>query len=207
MNILVLAPHTDDAEIGCGGSMNKWVHEGHKIRLVAFSNCVESIPEGFDKNVTRDEFYTNIDSLGIEGRVLDFGVRHFPEQRQRILDYLIRAKDEFKPGLVVGTSLNDLHQDHKTVAEEMVRAFRETASIISYELPYSNINFNHQLFINLTVADLNKKAELLENYKSQKYKHNSYFTKEYVFARSKTLGIKIKKDYVETFEVVRWLIP
>ena len=207
MNILILAPHTDDAEIGCGGSMNKWAHEGHEIRLVVFSACEDSIPSGFDMNVTRDEFYKNIGLLGIEGRILDFPVRHFPEQRQRILDYLIRAKDEFKPDLVVGTSLNDLHQDHKVVAEEMVRAFRETSSVISYELPYSSLNFNHQLFINLTVADLNMKAELLENYKSQKEKYNSYFSKEYVFGLSKALGIKIKKTYVESFEVVRWLIP
>jgi len=205
MNILILAPHSDDAEIGCGGSMNKWKHEGHKIRLVVFSACEESVPEGFDSNITRDEFYQNISLLGIEGRILDYPVRNFPEHRQKILDYMIRTKNEFKPDLVVGTSLNDLHQDHKTVAEEMVRAFRETSSIISYELPYSNINFDPRLFINLTIADLDMKVKLWGNYKSQKEKFK-YFTKEYIFSMSKSLGIRIKKDYVEAFEVVRWII-
>jgi len=207
MNILVLSPHTDDAEIGCGGSMSKWAHEGHKIRLVVFSACEESVPEGFDKNITRDEFYTNINLLGIEGRILDYPVRNFPEHRQKILDYMIKTKNEFKPDLVVGTSLNDIHQDHKTVAEEMTRAFRECASIISYDMPYSTMNFNGNMYIKLEEKHIKNKHIMMNNYKSQVEKFPGYFDKECVYGSAQTHGMKVKTNHAESFEVIRWLIP
>ena len=43
-NILVLAPHTDDGELGCGGTISKFVKEGKNIYYVAFSTAEESVP-------------------------------------------------------------------------------------------------------------------------------------------------------------------
>ena len=44
-NILCLSPHTDDIEIGMGGTVSRLVREGHKIFYIAFSNAQKSIPE------------------------------------------------------------------------------------------------------------------------------------------------------------------
>ena len=44
---LVLAPHTDDGEFGCGGTMARLVDEGAEVRYVAFSIATRSLPEGF----------------------------------------------------------------------------------------------------------------------------------------------------------------
>ena len=44
---LVLAPHTDDGEFGCGGTMARLVEEGTDVRYVAFSIATRSLPEGF----------------------------------------------------------------------------------------------------------------------------------------------------------------
>src|SRR6185437_5104743 len=44
---LVLAPHTDDGEFGCGGTMARLVEEGADVRYVAFSIATRSLPEGF----------------------------------------------------------------------------------------------------------------------------------------------------------------
>ena len=44
---LVLAPHTDDGEFGCGGTMARLVEEGAEVRYVAFSIATRSLPEGF----------------------------------------------------------------------------------------------------------------------------------------------------------------
>ena len=49
--ILVLAPHTDDGELGAGGYIHKSIESGAHVTYVAFSDCKESVPEGFKKNI------------------------------------------------------------------------------------------------------------------------------------------------------------
>ena len=41
--VLVLAPHTDDAEFGCGGTIAKMVESGSKVFIAAFSACEQSV--------------------------------------------------------------------------------------------------------------------------------------------------------------------
>ena len=48
--ILVLAPHADDGELGCGGTLSRLIEEGSRITYMCFSMCEESIPLGFSKN-------------------------------------------------------------------------------------------------------------------------------------------------------------
>ena len=53
--ILILAPHTDDGELGCGGTIHKLTQLGKKVIYVAFSTCEESVPEGFAPDVLTHE--------------------------------------------------------------------------------------------------------------------------------------------------------
>ena len=200
--ILVLSPHTDDAEIGCGGSLMKWKEEGETIKVIAFSRCEDSIPDGFDKDATEKEFIKNMDSIGAERKIMSLRVRRFPEYRQEILQCL---KNQEKPDLVVCPSLNDIHQDHRTVAEEAVRAFRECASIISYDLPYSTMNFNANMYNKLEERHIKNKYIMANNYKSQIAKFPEYFSYGYIYGNAQAHGMKIKTDYAETFEIVRWI--
>src|SRR5262249_11400292 len=52
---LVLAPHTDDGEFGCGGTMARLVEEGVDVRYVAFSIATRSLPGGFPPDTLRHE--------------------------------------------------------------------------------------------------------------------------------------------------------
>lgn len=201
MNILVLSPHTDDIELGCGGSLTKWVEEGHNLLIVVFSLCEDSILDRFDDKITEREFKSSMKELRSEYKIYPFQVRTFPECRQHILESLIKLKKGFKPDLVVGTSLNDTHQDHKTIAEEMRRAFR--CSVISYEMPYTTLNFNPQYYIALDKKHLENKMRLLSNYKSQIEKGKAIWTQEYQFGLAKIRGAQIDKEYAEAFEVIR----
>ena len=46
--VLVMSPHTDDAELGCGGTMARWIEEGAEVYEAAFSTAELSLPEGSD---------------------------------------------------------------------------------------------------------------------------------------------------------------
>lgn len=209
MKILVLSPHTDDVELGCGGGIAKFISEGHNILWVVFSTAEESLPEDLPKDTLKKEFLSVMNGQGLKEdnyRVFNFKVRTLHEHRQEILEKLINLRGNFKPQMVIGPSLNDFHQDHQVVANEMVRAFKTTSSIICYELPWNHITFNTQLFIKLKKEHIVKKCEMLKNYKTQLTKGKTYFSEEFIYGLAKTRGVQCDSEYAEAFEVIRWMM-
>src|SRR5207248_8886638 len=100
---LVLAPHTDDGEFGCGGTMSRLVEGGCEVRYVAFSIATRSLPDGFPPDTLAREVREATRELGIpEDRltVHDFDVRTFPEHRQAILELLVGMWEEWQPDVV-----------------------------------------------------------------------------------------------------------
>ena len=128
------------------------------------------------------------------------------EHRQEVLDHLVRVRSQFRPDIVIGPSLHDYHQDHQVVANEMVRAFKASASIISYELPWNNVRFDDQLFVTLTEEHMRKKWEALQIYRSQLMKDRTYFEEEFVYGTARMHGVQCNERYAEAFEVIRWRI-
>jgi len=53
--ILVLAPHTDDGEFGCGGSIARFIEEKKEVFYVAFSAVEELVPPNFPRDILRKE--------------------------------------------------------------------------------------------------------------------------------------------------------
>ena len=208
-NVLILSPHTDDAELGCGGTIAKFVHEGKNILWVAFSTAEESLPEGLPKDILKKEFITVTESLGLSAdnrRIFDFKVRKLSDYRQDVLEELIKIRKIFAPDLVIGPSLNDFHQDHSVVAKEMIRAFKTSSSIICYELPWNHIEFKTQMFIKLSSDFIRTKINMMTIYKSQTYIKRNYFTKEFIKGLAHTRGSQISSEFAEAFEVIRWII-
>lgn len=204
--VLVLAPHTDDGELGCGGSINKFVEKGIEVYYVAFSSAKKSLPEGYPEDTLVREVKAATKILGIKPENLilfDYEVRKFSYVRQDILEDLVKLKREIEPDLVFIPSVNDLHQDHQTVAKEALRAFKET-SILSYELPWNNIAFSTEGFIPLEKRHVDKKMEALRMYKSQR--HRAYLNEAFIYGLAKARGVQIKKEYAEAFEVVRYVL-
>lgn len=203
--ILVLAPHTDDGEFGCGGTIAKFAGTGTEIYYAAFSLAEESVPPPFPKNILETEVKAATKELGIKPDHLllfKYQVRHFATHRQSILEDLVKLNLDLQPDLVLMPSTHDLHQDHSTVANEGLRAFKKT-SILGYEMPWNNLNFATQSFIKLTEDDVEKKVKALECYKSQASKN--YASAEFIRSLARTRGAQIGTIYAETFEVIRWI--
>jgi len=204
--ILVLAPHTDDGEFGCGASIARFIAEGADVYYAAFSLAEESVPPPFPKNILETEVKSATSVLGIKPDNLllfKYRVRHFAYHRQDILEDLVNINKEMSPDLVFMPATHDLHQDHTTIANEGIRAFKKT-SILAYEMPWNNLNFATQSFITFNKEELNKKLKALDCYKSQKGR--SYVSEEFIRSLAITRGVQIGKKYAEVFEVVRWIL-
>ncbi len=204
--VLALSPHTDDVELGCGGTVVKWIEEGKEIFYAAFSIAEESVPEGLAKNILEQEVKEATKVLGIAQEnlhVYKFEVRRFPQFRQEILELLVGLREKLKPELVLLPSLKDVHQDHHTIAEEGIRAFKY-ANILSYELPWNLLNFAPSVFVPLEKRHLDKKVQAIRCYQSQK--HRNYTDEEFLYGLARTRGVQVSAEYAEAFEIIRMVI-
>ena len=204
--VLVLAPHTDDGEFGCGGSIAKFIEQGADVSYAAFSLCEESVPEGWQPEVLENELKRAANVLGIKRSSLliyRYPVRRFAAHRQDILEDLVGLQRSLFPTIVFMPSYNDLHQDHHTIVQEGMRAFKKT-TILAYEMPWNNINFSTQLFIKLEKRHVDKKIAALKEYESQSEKE--YASESFMRSLSHIRGVSVGAEYAEAFEVVRCVI-
>jgi LmbE family N-acetylglucosaminyl deacetylase len=200
---LVLAPHTDDGELGCGGTISKLLQSGVEVYYAAFSSCEKSVPKEFPKDILTRELKEATKELGIVEENLflyKYDVRTFNFHRQEILDDMIKLKNQIQPDMIFIPSLNDVHQDHSTIAKEAIRAFK-FCSILCYELPWNNFSFSNTYFSELSEIHVNKKITAIGKYKSQA--HRTYANENYLKSLATTRGVQIGKEYAEVFEVVR----
>jgi len=200
---LVLAPHTDDGEFGCGGTMARLVEGGVEVRYVAFSIATKSLPEGFPPDTLAQEVREATAEIGIpdSGLVVhDFEVRTFPGRRQEILELLIGLWEEWRPDAVFQPSLHDVHQDHQAIAAEGLRAFKRT-TILGYEIPWNNFDFSYGAYLALEKRHIERKVAALSRYASQQ--HRRYADPEYIWNIARTHGINVNREYAEVFEVYR----
>jgi LmbE family N-acetylglucosaminyl deacetylase len=207
--ILILSPHTDDAELGAGGTLVKLLEQGAELFWVVFSTADQSLPGNLPKDTLKREFLSMISSIGLGEeccRIFEFKVRYLHEHRQEVLEEMVRIDKNFSPDLVIGPSLNDHHQDHQVIAREMIRAFKKSSSIVSYELPWNHIQFDTQLFVKLERKHIQRKFQLLRKYDSQIILQKPYFAEDFIFGWAKMRGVQVGSEFAEAFEVTRWIM-
>lgn len=200
MNVLVLAPHTDDAEIGCGGTLSRYLAEGHKVKVVVFSLINPSIKPDW---ILKEEFLESMQRMEItDHHCYNFPMRRLDSVRQDILEELVTIRNGNDFDMVFLPSSNDLHQDHTVISNEGIRAFKDITTL-GYELPWNNLRFNTQSFVTLKSWHVNKKIMALGSYKTQKDKKYMHpdFIKGLAIARGGQIGV----DFAEAFEVIRWI--
>ena len=144
--------------------MARLVEAGCEVRYVAFSIATRSLPAGFPPDTLAREVREATAELGIPESHLtvhDFDVRTFPERRQDILELLVALWEEWKPDVVFQPSHHDVHQDHQTVAQEGLRAFKRT-TILGYEIPWNNYDFSYGAYVGLEQRHLERKIAAVE---------------------------------------------
>ncbi len=193
--VLVLSPHTDDAELGAGGTIAKLTTKNITVHMIAFSWCDEEANKKAVKNA--------VNVLSIERlELLHFKRRIFPKQRQEILQVLYDYNQEHKPDLVLTPTTTDLHQDHSTVTQEAMRAFK-SSTILGYEMPWNNIQITTNSFIPLEEKHVKQKINALKKYDTQLDKY--YFDEEYFRSILRMRGTQIQTKYAEAFEVIKYV--
>ena len=196
--VLVLSPHTDDAELACGATLAKLIEEGKNITMLVFSAPTKKL-----HNECTNSFNVLDEGEANTLQILDYERRLFPEHRQEILQTLYDINETQKPTLILTPCTRDRHQDHQTVTQEALRVFK-TSTILGYELPWNIWEFMENGYSKINRSHLNTKLESLEQYESQRQRH--YFNPEYIEALAVIRGGQIGVKYAEAFEVIRVIL-
>ena len=199
MRILVLSPHPDDMEFGCGATISKKTGFGDQVRQIVFCLSEEM---GIAPSIRKNEVMESARLLGLKGtKICKFPHRNFGVARQNILDTLISVRNEFEPHIVYTPATTDIHQDHRVVTEEAVRTFRET-TILGYEDPWNNLSMLHCLFEIIREDDVIRKWKSIEKYGSVLGRRH-YHTEAFIRSLATVRGAQVGTTYAEMFEVIR----
>jgi LmbE family N-acetylglucosaminyl deacetylase len=195
--VLVLSPHTDDGELGAGGTIARLVESGSAVSYFAFSA---------PRKILRKECEESLEVLGVNKfQIFDFKARYFHDARQEILEILYDYNQKNEPHLVFTPSTNDLHQDHQTITNEALRAFK-SSSILGYELPWNLIVTRENAFVSLEKRHVEAKINSCLKYQSQIQQRRAYFDKDYLRSILRSTGLKIRTQYAEAFEAIKLVL-
>ena len=202
--MLVLAPHTDDGEFGCGGTMARLVEAGADVRYVAFSIATKSLPEGFPPDTLAREVREATTELGIPEERLtvhDFEVRTFPERRQDILELLIALWEDWRPDAVFQPCLprrppgppgRRRGGPARLQAHDRTR-LRDPVEQLRLRVPARTSRSS--------AHTSSARSAALAKYASQQ--HRRYSDPEYIWALARTHGVNVNREYAEVFQVYR----
>lgn len=200
---LILAPHTDDGELGCGATIAKLIDTGVDVYYAALSTADKSVPPEFPRDQLAIEVREATNQLGIKEEnllVYNYAVRKLNYVRQEVLETLVQLNKDLQPDVVFLPSSKDIHQDHTTIYHEGIRAFKYT-TILGYELIWNNLSFSTDCFIQVDESQVMRKIEALKEYKTQEGKR--YMDADFIRSLARVRGTQIGTDFAEAFEVIR----
>jgi len=196
--ILFLGAHPDDIELGCGALIAELAGKTELLAVTMSDNhhnsSLHSLPE---------QHAAAMATLGLQPdqvRLLTFETRRFPQFRQEILEAMIQLLKEFDPEIVFVHSPADLHQDHKTMTEEAMRAYRGR-TVLGFDVIRSSHGFFPTFLIPVSEGALTKKLNALACYTT--YRDKYYFDPELTRATLIRNGALCERKLAEGFDILR----
>ncbi|MBL8089050.1 MAG: PIG-L family deacetylase [Anaerolineales bacterium] len=196
--VLFLGAHPDDIEIGCGALIH---HIAQKTEILCVT--LSDNQKNPDLQKVKGEHLQSMNVLGVpEEKILfgPFSTRTFPNARQEILEYFLKLRKDFKPDLIFTHSKQDVHQDHNTMTDEALRAFRGI-TVLGFDVVRSSYGFFPHFLVEVSEEDVNKKIEALSKYET--YKDRYYFNSELTRSIMVRHGALAEVKFAEGFDILR----
>ena len=197
-HVLFLGAHPDDIELGCGALLHHIVKKTDVLCVTLSDNLKNP-----DLKDVVNEHYASMAILGVPKEKIIFGpftTRVFPDARQEILEYFLKLRREFQPDLIFVHTRNDIHQDHNTMTEEALRAFRGI-TVLGFDVVRSSYGFFPHFLVEMTEEDVRKKIEALSEYGT--YRDRYYFNSELTRSIMIRHGALAECPFAEGFDILR----
>jgi len=139
--ILVVAAHSDDEVLGCGGTIAKHIHNGDSVTVMFMTDGVSSRKLSSDSEGRVDASKHAMDVLGVN----DIRQVNFPDNKMDSVPLLNIVKEietvinELEPNIIYTHFAHDLNIDHQVTHSAVMTACRPQAwssvkKILSFEV-------------------------------------------------------------------------
>ncbi|WP_201403933.1 PIG-L deacetylase family protein [Kaistia sp. 32K] len=197
LSILCLGAHSDDIEIGAGGTLLTLIARG--VRLdVAW--CVLSAPGERAREAQRSADAFLAGAMQAEVRCAAFADGLFPEQGAAMKAWMEDLKRHVTPDVILTHRRDDAHQDHRTVSRLTWNVFRDHL-ILEYEIPKWDGDLGRpNLYVPFGEAEMGRKVAFLdEHFASQRSK--DWFDEETFRGLARLRGAECRSTgrYAEAF--------
>ncbi len=220
MNVLVIAPHPDDEILGCGGTIAKYVYEGHDVYVAIVTKGIEQLISKEDVEQVRNECRRAGQYLGVTKTLfMDFPAVKMEEiPRYELNDAFIELLQSIKPQVVYIPHRGDMQLDHKLTVDAAMVALRpkykhvvsgiyayETLSETGWDVPNTMNEFIPNMYNDITHY-LDKKKEAFSMYKSQIADYPNARSLKAVESLACYRGVTVGVEAAEAFEVIREIL-
>jgi len=196
LRVLCLGAHSDDIEIGCGGTVLKLLeqHPDAKVGWTVFAAASE-IRAGEARAGAK---YFLEAAAARETHVHTFRDGFFPDEWAAIKEVFETELKPFEPDVVFTHYRDDRHQDHRVISNLTWNTFRDHL-ILEYEVPKYDGDLGHpHFFVPLERAACEQKIDgLLNIFTSQAGR--SWFSDETFWSHLRLRGIEANAQYAEAF--------
>lgn len=161
LSILCLGAHSDDIEIGVGGTILSLIASGVRLDV---HWCVLSAAghRGGEARASAEAFLQGAQRARIE--IADFEDSYFPSQSRAIKKWLLEIRERGRPEVVFTHSRSDAHQDHREVCQLTWNVFREQL-VLEYEIPKWDGDLGQpNAYVPLAAECLERKINLLHEH-------------------------------------------
>ncbi len=200
-NILVLSPHPDDMEFGCGGTVYKFSKKGYRIFIYVATGGEYGGPVEVRKNEQNK-------SASIIGAELIWGSFKDTEVffERELIDEIERTIKRIEPFLIFVNFFKDTHQDHVALSKATITAARYINNLLFYETPTS-IDFLPNIYFDIGDV-IKKKEKLLLAHASQvnKTRVKNLSIVESAYSTAVFRGYQARTKYAEGFYSQRLLL-
>ena len=200
-NILAFGAHPDDIELGCSGTLCKYVKAGHNVYL-----CVLSVgQEAGDPKVRTKEQKEAARRLGAKELIWGGWKDTKFEVSKESIDFVESVVAKVKPYEIYVNYSNDSHQDHRALAQCVISATRYNKRVLFYE-DYTSYDFQPDIFVDIKDV-LEDKVHIVSAFESQVGRNFPSGQKmlDGVKAIANFRGFQARIHYAEGFKAVRYL--
>ncbi len=193
-NILCLGAHADDIEIGCGGTLLRWIsaRPDLNVRWVVFT------AEGKRANEAKASAKALLQRTKAKVSVANFRTSFLPFEGTKVKDHFEKLHKSFEPDLIFTHYREDRHQDHRLLSDLTWNTYRDHV-VLEYEIPkYDGDLSSPNFFVPLEEELARKKAaHLCRYFQTQGNKH--WFAEETFLALMRLRGMECASAYAEAF--------
>lgn len=224
MNILAVSCHPDDIEIGCGGTLIRYVQQGHHVTICHCANGnlghVKIMPEELGP-MRIEEARRGAEKMGVLDIVtLDVGDLYVDSRDQKQVEAMTEIIRRVNPDVIITHDPEDYMKDHREVSNLVFDAsfsatvphfaqggspFTGTFAPIFYMDTLSGVNFQPEYYVNITDT-LEQKLEALDCHDSQikwMRDHDNIDFLDLVRTCAKYRGYQCGVTYAEGFKICK----